>query len=107
MTYEEVKKQYDLCVSYTRKLNHNQIGALYEFLLIFNKECDHLSKKSGLVAIFREFVFILEQVHKDEDSLHNHFIDQKFTEIWMFMLGMLMVQDEYNRFNKNYKSKIK
>ena len=105
MTINDVNKCYDYCADYLDKLNHNQINALYKYFTMKFKDCKMLSKGMGRVACLHVLVWLKTQA-KDEDTVENYSIWQKLTDVWTFMLGMLMAQDEYNKYNPNYKSRI-
>ena len=105
MNIEDVNKCYDYCTEYLDRLNHNQINALYKYLKMKFKDCDMLVT-AGRVACLHVLVWLRTQA-KDENTDENFFIWQKLIDVGTFMLGMLMVQDEYNKYNPNYKSILK
>ena len=106
MKHEDVIKCYDFCTCYLDKLNRNQCRALYRYFEMKHKDIDMLFTDKGRVACLY-VLSTLKAKATDEDSVDNYSIWTKLTEAWTFMLGMLMVQDEYNRYNPNYKSPIK
>ena len=106
MKQDSIIRIYNYCTDCLDKLNHNQISALYRFFTMKFKDCDMLSKEMGRVACLHTLVW-LRCKSKDEDSFDNMNIYSTLCEVWHFMLGMLMMQDEYNKYNKNYIPKVK
>ena len=107
MKYASIERMYNYCESYIQKLNHNQRDALYEYFLMVNKECDHLKKSNGVVALLHEIIYIKNKADKDKDTVMNECTYEELRNVWSVMIGMFLVQDEYNKYNKNYKSKIR
>lgn len=105
----EVNKMYSICTNYLDKLNRKQVIALAKFLEIYNKDnTKHLSHYDRIYCL-NELIFIKMKIEDDSvdyADIHNNHIHERLAQIWTFMLGMLMVQDEYNDHNPNYKSKI-
>jgi len=106
MTKESVNKLYGICSDYLDKLNDKQVNTLYKYMTMRFKEYSFMSDDFGRVSILQVLIHIKCEA-KDEDSFENLSIYEKLSDCWTFMLAMLMVQDEYNKSNPNYKSKIK
>ena len=106
MEYKAIEDLFDVCKKYLNKLNSNQRGAMYEYFKMTNKGCDHFAKEMGIVALANELIYIKSKATHD-DSITNLGVFQNLRCAWSVMLGMLLVQDEYNKYNPNYKSKVK
>jgi len=108
MSKEAIERIYDYCVHYLDGLNSNQVHATWEYINILNKhgedkEYDLMTKLCGRVAIL-DYLFKLKE---NKRNLLDEIVYDRLSSIWTVMIGMYLVQDEYNRFNKNYKSKVK
>lgn len=107
MTKENVLQNYGFCSTYLDKLNNKQVDAVWEYLnMAFKKRMDILPKEHGRAAVLHTLIKIKEGI-EEGDTVHNYSIFTTFSEIWHIMVGMLLVQDEYNKYNPNYKSKVK
>ena len=106
MTKDKVLENYGFCSNYLDKLNNKQVDAVWEYLNIRNKGEGLMKKEFGRVAVLHSLVKIKEKI-EDGDTIENYSIFCTLSEIWHLMLGMLLVQDEYNKYNPNYKSKVK
>lgn len=103
MEIEEVYKVFNYCSAYLDKLNDKQVGALWEYINMMNRHSDYdlMKKEFGRVAILSYFVHIKMDETKSEFKRFD-----LLTGYWKAMLVMLLVQDEYNINNPNYKSKL-
>jgi len=103
MEISNVYKVFDYCSNYLDKLNDKQVGALWEYINMMNRHNDYdlMKKEFGRCSILSYFC------HIKIDETKSEF--ERFTLLsgyWKAMLMILLVQDEYNKNNPNYKSKI-
>jgi hypothetical protein len=103
MKIEEVYKVFNYCSAYLDKLNDKQINALWEYINMMNRHNDYdlMKKEFGRVAILSYFVHVKMDETKSEFERF-----ELLSGYWKAMVVMLLVQDEYNINNPNYKSKL-
>lgn len=100
---DAVTRVHFMCRDYLRVCNRNQVNALWEYINIKHRYPFTWKKSMGATGILAYWV-VLEENKNDE---YLTLIWEDFTSYWTFILGMLMVQDEYNKYNPNWKSPIR
>lgn len=101
---ENIYRAYEYCKSYLKLCNRKQIDALWEYINLKHRYPFTWSKSAGIVGILAYW----EVLAKNDDKHYSDtLIWDDFIGYWTFILGMLMVQDEYNKYNPNWKSPLK
>ena len=108
---EKIDRGYAYCMEYFKKLNSKQVDGVWEYLKLINKKLDKtpkfdlLPKKYGRVAVLKFFGDLKNNTN--DAYYYPELIYEDFMAIWHIIIGMLLMQDEYNRYNPNYTPKIK
>lgn len=103
ITKESIAKVHGWCREYLSYCNRKQTDALWEYIKMKAKDEFTWTKVTGVVGILAFW----NSLEENKAGKYNEIIYDNFCSYWTFMLGMLMVQDEYNKYNPKWKSPLK
>lgn len=107
---ETIQRRYEYCITYFKKLNTKQVNALWEYLKITNTKTDRtqrfplMKKNFGKLAVIKYLTDLRDNINNGYE--YSALVAEDLFSIWHVIIGMLLMQDEYNKYNPNYKSKI-
>lgn len=102
-TKENIIRSYSYCKNYLKLCNKKQVDALWEYINLKHRYPFTWKKSQGAFGILSYWEVLAQNSNNEYETL----IWDDFIGYWTFILGMLMVQDEYNKYNPNWKSPLK